>query len=76
MSLPEKFERWLEAAYCYYVLGESDMPDTAWDLLGRELAAQWDDWEHADKHLARKDEMFTGYYLQFVYPEWVKEKHA
>jgi hypothetical protein len=71
-----KFELWLRAAYAYYILCDEIMGDVEWDMLGRDLSRAWDEWDHPDKGIVRRDEMFTGYYLQFAYPQWVKDSFA
>lgn len=61
--LTEKYHRWLKQAYLYYVMYDNTMSDYEWDMIGRELAEKWDEWDSPHKHLVRQDAMFTAYYI-------------
>lgn len=71
-DLAAKYEKWLVASLAYYDKYESIMSDGEWDMLGRELTAKWDDWNHPDKNLVNKGEMFSGFDL--CYPNWVHDR--
>lgn len=67
------YEKWLLASYAYYAKYESIMADYEWDMLGRGLSQRWEEWDHPDKYLVEKDQMFTGFNIDH-YPDWVPDR--
>lgn len=63
--------KYLMCAYAYYVLDDPLISDTEFDMLGKEILANWDNIEHMHKHLLTKDMLVAGTYLG-EYPNMVK----
>lgn len=53
-------QKWLTASYSYYILDETIMPDTAYDLIAQKLLLEWDTFDHPHKYLVAKDDLKAG----------------
>ena len=70
------FEQYVKASYRYYELyEETGMSDFQFDMLCKELADHYDEWEHPDKGLADVEALRcgTGYQMMYNFPEWAKK---
>lgn len=76
LAKPNLMVPWyLMAAYTYYHLDESLMPDADFDTLAKRLLANYDKVEHRHKHLITVDELRGGTLLLPLdkYPEITKD---
>jgi hypothetical protein len=63
MNWDEEFVRWMTAAYLYYWLDASEVPDSVWDFWGRNLKKNWDDVTHPAKSLVEYENMGSLHYI-------------
>lgn len=60
----------LMASYAYYEEDDPILSDEMFDMLGKEIAKQWDEIDHHHKHLIDRTATNTGHYIE--YPTIVK----
>lgn len=60
MSPSLLLQKYLVAAYGYYVCDESLMTDHEFDAIAKRLLAEWDTLEHRHKHLLDKSSLDAG----------------
>ena len=62
--------RYLMCAYAYYEENTNLIPDAEFDLLAKNILANYDKIEHMHKHLVTKKDLEAGTYLG-KYPKMV-----
>ncbi len=68
-------QRYLVGSYAYYILNETIMPDTEYDMLAKDLLKDWDTFTHRHKYLVNKEDLEAGTLYQLKekdYPRIVK----
>lgn len=59
----DEFVMWMKAAYQYYWLDSSPIPDAVWDFWGKNLKRHWDEVDHPAKGLVEFENMGSLHYI-------------